>query len=87
MHMVSRKDLNSAVRASEKSDDGGNSQRRGADKEEATVFVRELDLFVTVILLKDTKEVLSLGKSAKITGIITIGPVVRIHNSSKIAER
>ena len=36
MHMLSREDPNSAelesVRASKKSDDGGNSQRRGVDK-------------------------------------------------------
>ena len=31
-------------------------------KEEATVYVRELDLFVTVMLLEDTPAVLSLGK-------------------------
>ena len=31
-------------------------------KEEATVCVRELDLFVTVMLLEDTPAVLSLGK-------------------------
>ena len=31
-------------------------------KEEATVYVRELDLFVTVMLLKNTPAVLSLGK-------------------------
>ena len=31
-------------------------------REEATVFVRELDLFVTVMLLDETPAVLSLGK-------------------------
>ena len=31
-------------------------------KEEVTVHVRELDLFVTVMLLEDTPAVLSLGK-------------------------
>ena len=31
-------------------------------REEATVFVRELDLFVTVTLLEETPAVLSLGK-------------------------
>ena len=48
-------------------------------KEEATVYVRELDLFVTVMLLEDT--------SAKITGTLTFGPVVRNHISSKMAGR
>ena len=31
-------------------------------KEEATVYVKELDLFVTIMLLEDTPAVLSLGK-------------------------
>ena len=31
-------------------------------KEKATVYVRELDLFVTVMLLEETLAVLSLGK-------------------------
>ena len=31
-------------------------------KEEATVYVKELDLFVTVMLLEDARAVLSLGK-------------------------
>ena len=31
-------------------------------REEATVFVKELDLFVTVMLLEETPAVLSLGK-------------------------
>ena len=46
-------------------------------KEEATVYVKELDLFVTLMLLEDTQAVLSLENSAKVTGKITIGPVVR----------
>ena len=31
-------------------------------REEATVYVKELDLFVTVMILEDTPAVLSLGK-------------------------
>ena len=31
-------------------------------KEEATVYVRELDIFLTMKLLEDTPAVLSLGK-------------------------
>ena len=31
-------------------------------REEATVFVKELDLFVTVVLLEETSAVISLGK-------------------------
>ena len=50
-------------------------------EEEATVYVKDLDLFVTVMLLEDAPAVLSLGKP-NIMGITTIGPVVRNHNSS-----
>ena len=52
--------------------------------EEATVFVRELDLFVTVMLLENTLAVLSLGNSAKNLGLF--GPVARnelIRNGNK----
>ena len=63
MHVVSRKDLNSAELENrkdlKKSNDGCNSQRRGANKKEATVYVRALDLFVTAMLLEDTPTVLS----------------------------
>ena len=31
-------------------------------REEATIYVKELDLFVTVMLLQETHAVLSLGK-------------------------
>ena len=55
--------------------------------EEATVYVRELDSFVTVMLLENKPAVLSSDNSAKITGVITIGPVVRNHVSSKMAGR
>ena len=60
MHMLSRKDLNSAeletVRLSESPDDGCCSQWR------TTMCVKELDLLVTLKLLEDTPAVLSLGK-------------------------
>ena len=56
-------------------------------KEEATVYVRELDLFETVKLLEDTPAVLSLGKLCEDHGYNYIGPVVRNHISSKMAER
>ena len=56
MHIVSRKDFNSpeleTVRISKKSDDGGNSQRRGAHKRRGN---KEM-------FLEDTLAVLSLGK-------------------------
>ena len=67
MHMVSNRDLNSAeletVRTSESPTTvmtaNGEVQTR---EEEATVYFKELDLFVTVMLLEETPAVLSLGK-------------------------
>ena len=66
MHMVSKKDINSAeletMRISRNPTtvmtDNGEVQTR----EEATVYVKELDLLMTVKLLEDTPAVLSLGK-------------------------
>ena len=64
--MVSRKDLNSAeletVRTSESPTTAVTANGEVPTKEEATVYVRELDLFVTVMLLEDTPAVLSLRK-------------------------
>ena len=66
MHVVSRNDLNSAelesVRASKSPTTVATANGEVLTKEEATVYVREVDLFVTVMLLEDTLAVLSLGK-------------------------
>ena len=89
MHMLSRRDLNSAqletveVPKNPMTVVAANGE---VQTKEATVHVKELDLLVTVMLLEDTPAVLSLGNSAKITGIPTIGTVVRNHNSSKMAD-
>ena len=65
MHMVSRKDLNSAeletVRISESPTTVVKVKGEVLTQDEGTVYVRELDLFVTVMLLQDTPAVLSLG--------------------------
>ena len=54
---------------------------------EATENVKQLDYFVTVMLLQETPAVLSLGEnSAKNMGIRIIGKAVRIHLSSKTAR-
>ena len=74
MHMVSKKDLNSADLATTVMTANGEVQTR----EEATVYVKELDLFVTVMLLEETPAVLS-GNSARIMGIFTTGPAVKNH--------
>ena len=66
MHMVSRKDLDKAeletVRISSNPTMVMTANGEVLTKEEATVYVKELDLFVTVVLLEDTRAVLSLGK-------------------------
>ena len=66
MHMLSRKDPNSAeletIKVSENPTTVVTANGEVQTKEEATVYVKELDLFVTVMLLEDTPAVLSLGK-------------------------
>ena len=66
MHMISRKDLNSAeletVRISKNPTTVVTAKGEVLTKEEATVYIKELDLFVTVMLVEDTPAVLSLGK-------------------------
>ena len=66
MHTVSKKDLNNAefetVRISKSPTTVVTANGGVLAKEEATVYVRELDLFVRVMLLEDTPAVLSLGK-------------------------
>ena len=66
MHMVSKKDLNKAeletVRMSKNPTMLVTANGEVQIREEATVFVRELDLFVTVMLLESTPAVPSLGE-------------------------
>ena len=91
MHMVSKKDLNKAkletVRVSKSPTTVVTANGEVLTKEEATVYVRELDSFVTVMLLENKPAVLSSDNSAKITGVITIGPVARNQKKSKMAGR
>ena len=64
--MLSRKDLNSAelepVKVFENPTTVLTANGEVQTNEEATLYVKELDLFVTVMLLEDTPAVLSLGK-------------------------
>ena len=90
MRIVSRKDVNSAVLEIVRISKVPTTvvtkpMARCSTEEEATVYVRELDFFVTAMFLVDTPAILSLGTtSAKITGVITIGQVVKKkHISSK----
>ena len=66
MHMVSKKDLNSAeletMMTSRSPTMVMTANGEVLAKEEATVYVKELDLFVTVMLLQETPTVLSLMK-------------------------
>ena len=66
MHMVSRKDLNSAelvtVIVSKNPTTVVTANNEVLTTEEARVYVREFDSFVTAMLLEDTPAVLSLGK-------------------------
>ena len=66
MHMVSRKDLDSpeleTVRVSKNPTTVMTANGEVLTKEEATLYVRELNLFVTVMLLEDTPALPSLGK-------------------------
>ena len=70
MHMVSKRDLNSAeletVKVSKNPTTVVAANGEVQTKEEATVYVKELDLFVTVMLLEDTPAVLSLGNISRI---------------------
>ena len=66
MHMVSKRDVNSAelytMGTSRSPTTVMTANGEVQTREEATVFVKELDLFVTVMLLEETPAVLSLGK-------------------------
>ena len=85
MHMLSRKDMNSAeketVRVSKSPTTVVTANGEVQTKEEATAYVKELDLFVTVILSKIHRQFSHSENFAKITDIFTSGPV---HNSSKM---
>ena len=65
MHMVSNKDLNSAeletVRISKNPTTVVAANGEVLTKEEATIYVKDLDSFVAVMLLEDTPAVLSVG--------------------------
>ena len=66
MHMVSKKDLHSAeletMRTSKNPTTVMPANGAVQTREEATAYVKELDLFVTVMLLEETPAVLSVGK-------------------------
>ena len=71
MRMVRKRDLHSAelktIRISRNPTTVMTANGEVQTKEEATVHVNELDLFVTVMLLEETPAVPSLGKRSKTT--------------------
>ena len=87
MHMISKKDLNSAeMDTLTKSCSptivitaNGEVQTH----EEAIAYVKELDIFLTMKVLEDTPAVLSLGKLCERTDILTSGSMVKNHISFK----
>ena len=66
MHMISKKDLNSAelktVTTSRSPTTVITANGEVQTNEEATVYVKELDIFLTMKVLEDKPAVLSLGK-------------------------
>ena len=66
LYMVSKKDLNSAeletMRISRNPTTVMTANGEVQTRKDATVYVKELDLFVTVMFLEETLVVLSLGK-------------------------
>ena len=66
MHMISKKDLNSAeldtLTTSRSPTTVIAANGEVQTHEEATVYVKELDFFLTMKVLEDTPAVLSLGK-------------------------
>ena len=66
MHMVSKRDFSSAeletMRTSRSPTTVMTANGEVQTKEEATVYVKQLDLFVKVMLLEEIPAVLTLGK-------------------------
>ena len=88
--MLSKKDLNSAewetVSFSASPTTVVTANGKVQTDDAATVYVKELDLFVTVKLLEDTQAVLSLGNFVKITYTHMSGRVAKNHISLKMTD-
>ena len=84
MHMLTRKDLNSAeletVRVSSNPTTVITANGEVHTNEEATVYVHDLELFVMVHIVEDTPAVLSSGKRCEEHGCSMSGPVVKNHS-------
>ena len=87
MHMISKKDLSDAEMVTLTKSCSPTivitANGEVQTHEEAIVYVKELDIFLTVKVLDNTPAVLSLGKLAMKTGILTNGSMVKNHISLK----
>ena len=85
MHLISKKDLNSAeletVTTSRSLMTVITANGEVQTNEEAKVYVRELDIFLTMKLLEDTPAVLSLGKLCNEHGYSSEWITVKNHIS------
>ena len=90
MHMVSKRDPNSAeletMRISKNPTTVMTANGELQTSQEATVYVKELDLLVAVMLLEETPQFFLSGSSARIMGIPTTGPAVENHISPNMAR-
>ena len=92
VHMVSMRDFNSAeletMRTSRSPTTVMTANGEVQTREEATENVKELDLFVTVMLLDETPAVLSLsGSPVRIMGILITGPAVKKPHLTQHGKR
>ena len=89
MHMGSKRDFNSAVletmRTSRSPTTVMSANGEVQIREEATVYVKQLDLFVKVMLLEETPAVLSLG-ALRGSWVYEPRPAVEHHIPSKMAR-
>ena len=91
MHMVSKRDFSSAeletMRTSRSPTTVMTANGEVQTREEATVYVKQLDSLVKVMLLEETPAVfLTLGNSVRTMGKHTTGSAVKNHISSKMAR-
>ena len=87
MHMISKKDLSDAemdtLTKSCSPTIVTTANGEVQTHEEAIVYVKELDIFLTMKVLENTPAVLSLESFAMKTGIPTNGSMVKNHISLK----
>ena len=87
MHMISKKDLNDAEMGTLTKSCSPTivitANGEVQTHEEAGVYVKAMDIFLTVKVLENTPAVLSIGKLAMKTDILINGSMVKNHISLK----